>query len=135
MVSSTGLSLALGAISLTLMLVYYGPIVAIAHQLVPANMRALTSAVLMLILNLFGLGLGPLATGYLSDILTTHFGMAADSLRYAISFAVLFSFLGGWMFWRASNLLPGELLREAGDLSPDIPMKGGVAEVGQANIV
>lgn len=135
MVSSTEVSLALGAISLTLMLVYYGPIVAIAHQLVPANMRALTSAVLMLILNLFGLGLGPLVTGYLSDVLNTHFGMATDSLRYAISFAVLFSLAGGLMFWRASNLLPNEMLRGTENPASDIPVKGGVAGVGEANIV
>ncbi len=58
MVSSTTVSLILGAISLTLMLVYYGPIVAIAHQLVPASMRAFTSAVRTLVVKLFGLGWG-----------------------------------------------------------------------------
>jgi predicted MFS family arabinose efflux permease len=111
-VTSTELSLALGAVSLTLMLVYYGPIIAIAHMLVPANMRAFTSAVLMLVLNLFGLGLGPFLTGMLSDALVTHLGMADVSLRYAISCSVLFSLLGGWMFWRASNSLPREMLQK-----------------------
>lgn len=110
-VSSAAWSFALGAVALTLMLVYFGPIVAIAHLLVPANMRAFTSAVLMLLLNLFGLGLGPLATGFASDILTAHFGMATDSLRYALSGTIVFSLLGGFLFWRASNLLPSEMLR------------------------
>lgn len=109
-VASAPLSMTLGAATFTLMLVYYGPTIAIAHLLVPANMRAFTSAVLILILNLFGLGLGPLVTGYVSDLLVAHYGMAADSLRYAVSLAVLFSFLGGWLFWRASNTLPAEML-------------------------
>lgn len=113
-VSSAEWSFALGAVALTLMLVYFGPIVAIAHLLVPANMRAFTSAVLMLVLNLFGLGLGPLATGFASDLLAARFGMATDSLRYALSGAILFSLLGGVLFWRASNLLPSETLRGRG---------------------
>jgi hypothetical protein len=104
----------MGAVSLTMMLVYYGPIIAIAQMLVPANMRAFTSAVLMLVLNLFGLGLGPLVTGYLSDLLVRHYGMTADSLRYAISFSVLFSGAAAWLFWRAGALLPGEMLEEGG---------------------
>jgi predicted MFS family arabinose efflux permease len=111
-VASTSVSMAFGAVSLTLMLVYYGPIVAMCHMLVPPSMRAFTSAVLLLILNLFGLGLGPVVTGYLSDLLTTHYGMAQDSLRLAISFAVLFSLVGGLFFWRASNLLPGAMLAQ-----------------------
>lgn len=119
MVTSVEWSLALGAVSLTLMLVYYGPIIAIAQLLVPANMRAFTSAVLMLVLNLFGLGLGPFVTGYLSDVLVAQFGMTIDSLRYAISFAVLFSLLGGWLFWRASNLLPHEMLKKTDEPSPE----------------
>lgn len=110
LVQSTRLSLALGAVTLTLMLVYYGPIVAVAQLLVPATMRAFTSAVLMLVLNLVALGLGPLATGFMSDLLVEHFGLAQDSLRYAISVAVLFSLVAGWLFWRASNYLPQESL-------------------------
>ncbi|MES2261222.1 MAG: MFS transporter [Pseudomonadota bacterium] len=109
LVASATLSLSLAAMSLTMMLVYYGPIIAVAQMLVPANMRAFTSAVLMLVLNLFGLGLGPLATGIISDLLVAHFGMAADSLRYALSFAVMFSLVAAWLFWRAADWLPREM--------------------------
>ena len=112
MVASATQSMALGAVTFTLMLVYYAPTIVIAHLLVPPNMRAFTSAVLILILNLFGLGLGPLATGYVSDLLMEHYGMATDSLRYAVSLAVMFSLLGGWLYWRASNLLPSEMLAQ-----------------------
>ena len=37
---------------------YLGPAIAVAHSLVPASMRALTSAILFLALNLIGLGFG-----------------------------------------------------------------------------
>ena len=126
--------MALGAVSQTLMLVYYGPIIAIAHMLVPANMRAFTSAVLMLVLNLFGLGLGPFVTGLLSDSLVAHLGMAEHSLRYAISFAVLFSLLGGLLFWRASNSLPREMLHKPEKSSPEPVVPSGLREVREAHV-
>jgi hypothetical protein len=79
-------------------------------MLVPASMRAFTSAVLLLTFNLFGLGLGPFVTGLISDWLVRDFGMAENSLRFAISAAVMFSLLAGWLFWRASRYLPREML-------------------------
>ncbi|CAN7605300.1 spinster family MFS transporter [Duganella sp. LjRoot269] len=115
LVESLTLSLTMAAISLTMMLVYYGPVIAVAQMLVPASMRAFTSAVLMLVLNLFGLGLGPLATGMVSDFFVAHFGMASDSLRYALSIAVLFSLVAAGLFWRAASLLPREMLPVEGN--------------------
>ncbi len=77
---------------------YLGPLLAISHTLVPPAMRSLTSAVLFFVLNIIGLGLGPLTTGLLSDFYLPYFG--PDSLRYAMlttgvigSPAVLFYFL------------------------------------------
>jgi hypothetical protein len=90
------------------MLVYYAPIVAVTQLQVPASMRAFAAAVLLLVTNLFGLGLGPLATGFVSDILVARYGMAADSLRYALSLAVLLSWGAAWLFWRASSRLVRE---------------------------
>lgn len=46
---------------------YLGAVIAVSHSLVTSQMRALTSAVLFFILNLIGLGLGPLIVGALSD--------------------------------------------------------------------
>ncbi len=109
LVASTELSILFAAITLTLMLVYYGPIIAVAQLLVPPDLRAFTSAVLMLVLNLFALGLGPLATGYLSDLLVREYAMTEDSLRYAISVAVMFSLVAGWLFWLASTHLRDDL--------------------------
>ncbi len=109
LVASTQLSLVMAAVALTMMLVYYGPLIAVMQSLVPANMRAFASAVLMLVLNLFALGLGPLVTGMISDLLVSRFGMLNDSLRYAMSFAALFSLIAAALLWRASGFLSQDM--------------------------
>lgn len=55
---------------------YLGAVLAVSHNLVSGRMRALTSAVLFFVLNLIGLGLGPVIVGFLSDVFTQN-GMAA----------------------------------------------------------
>lgn len=110
LVGSPGLSIAFGAVASTLMMFYYGPIVAVPQLLVPSSMRAFTSAVVILTFNLLGLGLGPFVTGLVSDLLVREYGLEGESLRYALCSAVLFSLLAGALFWRASAHLPRELL-------------------------
>jgi len=61
--------------------VYLGPTIAISHSLVNAKMRAFTSSILFFVLNLIGLGFGPLVIGMVSDALTPQFGDL--SLRWA----------------------------------------------------
>lgn len=51
---------------------YLGAVLAVSHNLVSGRMRALTSAVLFFVLNLIGLGLGPVIVGFLSDMFTTN---------------------------------------------------------------
>jgi len=62
---------------------YLGPAIAVAHSLVPAPMRALTSAILFFVLNLLGQGLGPIVVGFISDQLKPSLGVT--SLRWAMS--------------------------------------------------
>ncbi len=62
--------------------VYLGNTLAMTHGLVGLRMRALASAILFFILNIIGLGIGPWATGALSDMLASTYGQ--DSLRYAM---------------------------------------------------
>ena len=73
--------------------VYLGCTLATTHSLVGLRMRALSSAILFLILNLIGLGMGPLLVGLLSDYLQVSHG--SDSLRlamlYLLPIAVLWS--------------------------------------------
>lgn len=86
---------------------YIGPVIAVSHALVPPAMRAFTSAVLFFVLNLIGLGLGPLAVGLLSDAYQAHFG--ADSLRYAMLTAALISSPSILLFVLGARRLRGEL--------------------------
>lgn len=58
------------------------PALTLVQNLAPANVRSTASAILMLVLNLVGIGLGPLAIGVVSDILTPT--METDGLRYAM---------------------------------------------------
>lgn len=81
---SLGLSLASGAIAGTLMLGYYGPILAVVHSMVPSTMRAFTASVLLLVFNIIGLGAGPFTTGLVSDIFAASFNLGNASLTYAI---------------------------------------------------
>jgi MFS family permease len=62
---------------------WLGPSIAVTHSLVGLRQRAVASAALFFILNLIGLGLGPLIVGTLSDLMRPDFG-DADGLRYSI---------------------------------------------------
>ena len=62
---------------------WLGASLAVAHSIVDPRQRAVASAVLFFMINLVGLGLGPLLIGSLSDLLRPQWG-DADGLRYAI---------------------------------------------------
>ena len=64
---SLGVALALTGVFHFLSASYLGPTLAVSHGLVGLRMRALTSAIFFFCINLIGLGLGPLITGFLSD--------------------------------------------------------------------
>jgi MFS family permease len=86
---------------------YLGPILAISHSMVHPSMRALTSAILLFVLNIIGLGLGPLSTGLLSDAFEPIFG--SNNLRYAMLVTGFVGVLGMLMFYIASRKLPFDL--------------------------
>jgi hypothetical protein len=75
-------ALALAALPAALGGLYLGPTFAITQALVPPPMRAQAAAVLLLILNLVGMGLGPQLVGVLSDLLAPRFG--DTSIRWAL---------------------------------------------------
>ncbi|HMM13974.1 MAG TPA: MFS transporter [Parvibaculum sp.] len=61
---------------------YVAPSLAMTQALVTVRMRAAASAVLFLVLNLIGMGLGPQLAGLLSDLYSEAYGQ--ESLRYAL---------------------------------------------------
>lgn len=88
--------------------IYLGPCIAVTHNLVGAKMRALSSAVLFLVLNIIGLGLGPYIVGALSDYFTPTYG--SESLRYAFTITFLTGAIALYLFYRASQEYPKEAL-------------------------
>lgn len=85
------------AVGLFFLYAYLGPNIAMAHALVGPHMRALTSAILFFVLNLIGMGLGPLFTGFMSDALAASFG--PDALRYALCCTLAIATAGASLFY------------------------------------
>ncbi len=69
-----------------------GPSLASTHALVDIRSKAVGSAILFFVVNLIGLGLGPLTVGMVSDALQETYGDA--SLRYALLSVILV--VGSW---------------------------------------
>lgn len=56
---------------------YIGPCFVVLQDLVGIRMRATASAIFAIVLNLFGMGMGPLLAGALSDVLEPSYGIFA----------------------------------------------------------
>ncbi len=112
--SSWQRSLLLGYMPAILLSSFLAPLVATAQSLVPATLRAFTSAVLVLAVNIVGLGLGPLVTGALSDLLAVRYGMGSNALRYALIASTIPALWSAAHFARAAHFLRVELASSAG---------------------
>ncbi len=80
---------------------YLAPSIAVLHRLVNPRMRAMTSALLFFVLNLIGLGAGPVVIGMLSD----GFG----SLRIALTIGAGVALVKGYLFWVGGRKLPADI--------------------------
>lgn len=90
---------------------WYGPVYATAQSIVPPHMRATASAILLFIVNLVGLGLGPLAVGALSDVLANSFGMgSAEGVRWALIVAGSFGIFAFLTFWMARTSIREDMV-------------------------
>lgn len=100
---------AFGLIGLFVLGVYttYGPLNATIQTLVPEHMRAVAVALVYLIANFVGMGLGPLAAGALSDAFLSWAG--EESLRYALLLLAPGYFWCAWHAWRASKTVVHDL--------------------------
>jgi MFS family permease len=96
---------------------YLGPTFATTQSLVGLRERALAGALLLFIINLIGLGLGPLLTGVLSDAFKAHLvaqgvgptEAVAQGLRYALCSMVSVSLLAAFHYQRAARTLRRDL--------------------------
>ncbi len=85
---------------------HLAPSLAVAHNLVSQDKRALSSAMFFFILNLVGLGLGPLFVGALSDWLDPVAGQ--QSLRWSISCATLAGIPASYCYYKAARHVGNE---------------------------
>jgi MFS family permease len=89
---------------------WYGPVYATAQTIVPPHMRATASAILLFIINLIGLGLGPLAVGALSDVFAISFGLGeAEGVRWALLVSAFAGLLAAALFWAARKSIRDEM--------------------------
>jgi predicted MFS family arabinose efflux permease len=86
---------------------FIGPVIATIQRLVSLRMRATSIAVLILIDNIVGLGLGPQFVGLASDWLRPNFG--EDSLRVAMLAAMIGSAISFVGFMLAARRIREEL--------------------------
>jgi hypothetical protein len=118
---------------------YLGPSLAITHHLVPASMRAMSSAVLFFILNILGLGTGPTIVGVVSDWLShagawvsatlpfigaTEAAVDQFSLKWAMILAVLLMFPLTILWHWGAKALPTGALDEDGNATKEALTEG-----------
>ena len=90
---------------------WYGPVYATAQSIVDPAMRATTAAVLLFVINLIGLGLGPLGVGLLSDLFAGPMGMgSAEGVRWALVVSALMGVVSFGLFWRARRTIAAEMV-------------------------
>ncbi len=90
--------------------VYLAPVLSQTQGLVSLRMRAVASAVVLLIINVIGLAMGPPVTGFISDLLQPGFG--DESMRYAlliVSTGLLP--IAAWCYFRAGHWIEDDLAR------------------------
>jgi MFS family permease len=90
---------------------YLGPTFSLAQGLVGLRMRALAAAILLFILNLIGMGLGPLIVGITSDLLNSFTGLGIESIRWALVSVLIFNLLSALFYLLAGRELKSDLAR------------------------
>jgi MFS family permease len=96
---------------------YLAPTVATTQRLVGLRERALAASILFFLLNLIGLGLGPIATGHVSDTLREYFtdqgigthAASADGLRFAMLLMLAANLFSAILYLRAARTIRGDL--------------------------
>ena len=105
-VDSAPLGLSILAINGFLGTLWYGPVYGTGQSVVPPHMRATASAILLFVINLIGLGLGPLAVGLLSDWFNKGLGMGSgEGVRWALIVSAGSGVVAFSCFWLARRTI------------------------------
>jgi MFS family permease len=107
-VGSAAVSLMLSAVATFCLSLFSGPGSLILQRVAGRHARATGLAVTTFIASGLGLGIAPLATGILSDVLAPSLG-AGEGLRYAILVSLVAGPMGGLFFAAASRTLARDI--------------------------
>jgi predicted MFS family arabinose efflux permease len=86
---------------------FFAPTFSLMQRLVPDEIRATTLAIVMLLANLIGMGVGPQIVGTLSDLLMRTLG--SDSLRYSMLCMSGVALWSAYHFWRVGDSVRQDL--------------------------
>jgi MFS family permease len=114
-------SMALMIPAIALGATYLGPSISATHQLVGVRERAVSGALLLFVLNLIGIGMGPMLTGVISDALRDSMvatGMElelarADGLKYALCIMSMANIWSAYHYFRAAKTLREDIAHGA----------------------
>ena len=87
--------------------IFLGPTYALVQSMVGSRMRATASAIVMILIALFGMGLGPYLTGILSDALTPMYGDHA--IRWSLFYISGLDLIAAYFFYHASKTVLNEV--------------------------
>lgn len=88
---------------------WMGSVHSTQQSIVPPHMRATATAILLFILNLVGVGFGPVAVGMLSDWFARGAGFGeAEGIRWALTVASLLSIGVFALFWSARGTIEAD---------------------------
>lgn len=84
-----------------------GALLTVTQGVVSVKMRAMSSAVYYFVLNLIGMGLGPLFIGLMSDYLTPIYGV--ESLRYSLFIVSIVYLFCIYFYWKAGQHIAADM--------------------------
>lgn len=111
-VRSPILALGLGLFPALLQTLWYGPVYATAQSVVSPASRPTTAAILLFILNMIGLGLGPMCVGALNDLLAgPAFGLGqGEGVRWALILSASVLLVAAGLFWWARDTVREDII-------------------------
>ena len=95
---------------------YIGPAFALGQNLAPPKMRAMFTAIALLVANVFNLIVAPQAVGLMSDYFAGPGGADAASLRTALLVLAPTGFWATYHYWAAAKTIVDDQKRAVGDV-------------------
>ncbi len=99
-------ALAIYAVATIVLATTFGPVFALAQNLVHVRMRALAAAIVLGTTTLLGGG-GPLWVGVMNDFWASQFGLLA--IRYSLTMTALSNLIAAFFFWQGARYLTSDL--------------------------